>query len=157
MVLGKFGLIHGGAKHIPIKKMDLPSSTAELRQISILPEELELYPGEKKVLTARGLDGNGQEVSLGRVAWNATGGVIDENGVFSAGLDEGSFKATATVGEIPHQRWTQFYNRVLTKFAVRKGLKLSVTVEISDASKEEIEEMKVTLRELGLNDEVEVR
>ena len=60
-------------------------------------------------------------------------------------------------GEIPHQRWTQFYNRVLTKFAVRKGLKLIVTVEISDASKEEIEEMRVTLRELGLNDEVEVQ
>ena len=164
-----------GTSNIAVKKTCVPSLKAELKQILISPSELELYPGEKKAFTAKGLDGGGQEVLLDRVTWNATCGAIDENGIFSAGTDEGSFRVTASVGEItasvdveiaklcpkwngeiPHQRWTQFYNRVLTKFAVRKGLKLTVSVEISDASKEEIEEMKVALRELGLNDEVEV-
>lgn len=50
--------------------------------------------------------------------------------------------------EIPHQKWTQFYNRILSKFAVRKGLKLMVAVDILDASEEEIEEMRAALREL---------
>ena len=57
-------------------------------------------------------------------------------------------------GEIPHQKWTQFYNRILSKFAVRKGLKLMVAVDILDASLEEVEDMRAALRELGLEDEV---
>ena len=51
---------------------------------------------------------------------------------------------------------TQFYNRILSKFASRKGLKLMVTVDVLNASAEEVEEMRTALRELGLGDDVEV-
>ncbi|WP_197078759.1 ATP-binding protein [Methanosarcina sp. Kolksee] len=58
--------------------------------------------------------------------------------------------------EIPPQKWTNFYTKVLTKFA-GKGLKLSLKVEVEPAdgiSKQKIEEMKIALRELGMDDEL---
>jgi Protein of unknown function (DUF499) len=58
-------------------------------------------------------------------------------------------------GEVPAQKWSTFYNRVLAKFAVGQGLKLTVNVEVSPddgISKQKIDETKISLRELGLND-----
>ena len=111
---------------------------------------------------------------LNNIKWSAIGGTVDDNGAFLSGQEEGIFKVTAIArdanglatikvtkrnshweGEIPHQKWTQFYNRILSKFAVRKGLKLAVAVDISDTTKEEVEEMRMALRELGLGDNVE--
>ncbi len=50
-----------------------------------------------------------------------------------------------------------FYTKVLARFARDRGLKLNVTVEVAPEgglSKQSIEETKVALRELGLNDDV---
>lgn len=61
------------------------------------------------------------------------------------------------VGEIPPQKWMNFYTKVLSKFASARGLKLTLKVEVaSDAgvSKQKIEETKSALRELGLNDDL---
>jgi hypothetical protein len=61
-------------------------------------------------------------------------------------------------GEIPHQKWMTFFTKVLSKFASARGLKLTVTVEVSPeggVSKLKLDETKSALRELGLNDEVE--
>ncbi len=61
-------------------------------------------------------------------------------------------------GEVPWQKWTNFYTRVLSKFAGGKGIKLTVKVEIEPEGgipKQKIEETKSGLRELGLRDEVE--
>jgi hypothetical protein len=60
-------------------------------------------------------------------------------------------------GEVPPQKWSTFYNRVLAKFAVGQGLKLRVNVEIAPdegVSKQKIDEMKTSLRELGLDDDL---
>jgi hypothetical protein len=60
-------------------------------------------------------------------------------------------------GEVPAQKWMNFYTKVLSKFAGGKGLKITINVEVSPeggVSKQKIEETKVALRELGLNDEV---
>ncbi|HYV39720.1 MAG TPA: DUF499 domain-containing protein [Gemmataceae bacterium] len=60
-------------------------------------------------------------------------------------------------GEIPPQKWMNFYTKVLAKFAASKGLKLSVRFELSAdgaVSKQKIEETKVALRELGLDDSI---
>jgi hypothetical protein len=60
-------------------------------------------------------------------------------------------------GEIPSQKWMNFYTKVLSKFAASKGLKLTVRFEVSAdgaISQQKIEEAKVALRELGLNDAV---
>jgi len=147
-----------------------------LKSVVVFPQDAHIGPGKTQTFTAKGLDEDGLEVPLAKTDWSATGGIIDTQGVFQAGQEEGFFKVIAAVGgvngsatltvkklsphwdgEIPHQKWTQFYNRILSKFAVRKGLKLMVAVDILDASEEEIEEMKLALRELGLEGEVEVK
>lgn len=62
-------------------------------------------------------------------------------------------------GEVPSQKWTNFYTKVLSRFAVGKGLKLIVSAEVADPtgiSQQKIDEMKVALRELGLLDDISV-
>lgn len=61
-------------------------------------------------------------------------------------------------GEIPSQKWMNFYTKVLSKFALGHKLKITLQMDVSqDAgiSKQKVEETKVALRELGLGDEVE--
>jgi hypothetical protein len=60
-------------------------------------------------------------------------------------------------GEVPPQKWSTFYNRVLAKFAVDQGLRLRVNVEVAPqdgVSKHKIDETKTALRELGLTDDL---
>jgi len=60
-------------------------------------------------------------------------------------------------GEIPSQKWMNFYTKVLSRFASGKGLKLVLSVEASPeggVSDQKIEEVKIALRELGLDDDV---
>jgi hypothetical protein len=60
-------------------------------------------------------------------------------------------------GEVPSQKWTKFYSQVLAKFAVGSDLKIRVTFEATvDAAqaKAKLDEARVQLRELGLNDDV---
>lgn len=60
-------------------------------------------------------------------------------------------------GEIPSQKWSTFYQRVLSKFAVGKGLKLTINVEVAPdggLTQQKVEETKLALRELGLSEDV---
>lgn len=60
-------------------------------------------------------------------------------------------------GEIPAQKWTNFYTKVLTKFSAGKGLRVTLQLEIAPEngiSPQKIEETRIALRELGLSDEV---
>jgi hypothetical protein len=53
-----------------------------------------------------------------------------------------------------------FYTKVLGRFATKKGLKITINVEVSDKdgiNDSMIEETKTALRELGLNDEISVK
>ena len=62
-------------------------------------------------------------------------------------------------GDVPHQKWMNFYTKVLSKFASLHGLKLTVKVEASPeggVSKQKLDETKSALRELGLSDDVNV-
>jgi hypothetical protein len=61
-------------------------------------------------------------------------------------------------GDIPHQKWMNFYTKVLSKFAATAGLKLTLRVEVAPTegvSAQKAEETKVALRELGLKDSLE--
>jgi hypothetical protein len=61
-------------------------------------------------------------------------------------------------GAITPQKWMNFYTKVLTKFATNKDLKLTLRVEVlveGEIATQKIEETKVALAELGLNNEVE--
>ena len=63
-------------------------------------------------------------------------------------------------GEIPPQKWMNFYTRVLSKFASARGLKLTLKVEVAPEegiSKQKLGETKSALRELGLNDDIDCR
>jgi hypothetical protein len=61
-------------------------------------------------------------------------------------------------GDVPHQKWMNFYTKVLSKFAATAGLKLTLRVEVAPAegvSPQKVDETKVSLRELGLKDTLE--
>jgi hypothetical protein len=67
------------------------------------------------------------------------------------------FSRIQWIGEVPPQKWMNFYTKVVSKFAASKGVKLTVTFEAapeSGVSKQKVEEVKAALRELGLDPEV---
>lgn len=62
-------------------------------------------------------------------------------------------------GEIPPQKWMNFYTKVLSKYAVGNEMRITLNVEVrqdSGISSQKIEETKTALRELGMEDEVKV-
>ena len=60
-------------------------------------------------------------------------------------------------GEVPPQKWMNFYTKVLAKFVTSGSLRLNVSFEVTPDGglpPHRIEETKATLRELGLDDDV---
>ena len=60
-------------------------------------------------------------------------------------------------GDVPAQKWMNFYTKILSKFASARGLKLTVKIEVAPeggVSKQKLDETKSALRELGLHDDV---
>jgi hypothetical protein len=67
----------------------------------------------------------------------------------------GGRRSLRWTGEVPSQKWMNFYSRVLSKFATSSGLRVTVKVEIDPEggiSEQKVEETRGALRELGLND-----
>ena len=70
-----------------------------------------------------------------------------------------SAKSMVWRGEIPHQKWMNFYMKVLSKFAVGGGLKLKVMAEIAPpagVTQQQVEETRQSIRELGLQDFIDL-
>ena len=66
-------------------------------------------------------------------------------------------KRIAWSGSIPPQKWTSFYTRVMTRFANKGGVSISVSFNVAPdggLSSQEIEETRAALRDLGLEDDV---
>jgi Protein of unknown function (DUF499) len=62
-------------------------------------------------------------------------------------------------GEVPPQKWMNFYTKVLSRFATLPGLKLKVTFEVQgegDQGRAKADEARSGLKELGLDDDVQV-
>ena len=62
-------------------------------------------------------------------------------------------------GDVPWQKWSQFYSKVFSRFS-QKGLKLRVVVEVAPpvgVSEQEVQETRTALKELGLSDAVDQR
>ena len=63
-------------------------------------------------------------------------------------------------GEVPTQKYMNFYTKVLSKFATdKKALKLKISIEIAPEkglTDQQIEDTRMALRELDLNDDVTV-
>jgi hypothetical protein len=69
-------------------------------------------------------------------------------------------KGLSWSGEVPPQKWMNFYTKVLSRFATSKDRKLTLRVEFNadgNVSEQQVEETKVALRELGLDDEVKTK
>jgi hypothetical protein len=67
-------------------------------------------------------------------------------------------KTMRWTGEVPAQKWTNFYTKVLAKHATTGGLKLNVSFEITPEGglpPHRVDETKAALRELGLDDDVQ--
>jgi hypothetical protein len=143
-------------------------------RLEIYPQEMNMGRGERRTFTVTGFDQQGKVVPLSKVVWAAEGGSIDDRGFFQAGQAEGSFEVTARcgdlkeiakvavkgvnahwMGEVPHQRWSQFYNKDLMKHVMSKKLKLKVEIELEDVTAEDVEQMRISLQELGLDDDVQ--
>lgn len=63
-------------------------------------------------------------------------------------------------GEVTPQKWMNFYTKVLSRFVSGTGLKLKVEIEVKPdegISQQKVEQTKVALRELGLDENVEVK
>jgi Protein of unknown function (DUF499) len=61
-------------------------------------------------------------------------------------------------GDVPPQKWMNFYTKVLAKFATQPGLKIGLSVEIAPqggVSPQNLDEIKGALRELGLQDDAQ--
>jgi hypothetical protein len=70
-------------------------------------------------------------------------------------LVAGGLRSLHWTGEVPSQKWMNFYTRVLSKFATGSGLRVTVKIEIGPeggVSEQKVEETRSALRELGLND-----
>jgi len=66
-------------------------------------------------------------------------------------------KSLRWTGDVPPQKWMNFYTKVLSRFVAGKGLRLSISVDVSPeggVSSQTIQETKTALRELGLQDDV---
>ena len=163
------------------KRMKAPSV---LTSIELSVDAANVKPGEKVLITAIGKDQYGQMFSLDDIEWSAKGGSIDASGFFVAGVKETEafitvkskglsttipLKVTTITppilksekmewsGEVQPQKWMNFYTKVLGKFATKKGLKITINVEVTEfdgISESVVDETKSALRELGLNDDI---
>ncbi|MFP4106945.1 MAG: ATP-binding protein [Phycisphaerae bacterium] len=167
----------------------------KLAVLQVSPERQSVKPNAKLSFSARGLDQHGRTMQVNGVAWEATGGEIDDKGVFSAGEDEGQFSIKAVVegieggatvfvtaqregdsdgngdrgdappppqqtsilwsGQVPAQKWMNFYTKVLAKYATSGEMTVTVSFDVKPeggVTPQGIEETRSALRELGLDD-----
>jgi hypothetical protein len=132
-----------------------------------------------------GFDQHGHDIACPGASWTASGGEIDTQGRFTAGVigayqiharvesleafaqagvadeippDPKKKKGISWRGSVPPQKWMNFYTKVLSSLVSQPGLQLEVrfVVPPSDSTTEaKIEAIKTALRELGLSEETQ--
>jgi hypothetical protein len=85
----------------------------------------------------------------------------DNGGGGGRGGDEKKAKVIHWIGTIPPQKWTTFYMKVVSPFASASGLNLRVEVEVpadenEQQAKSQLEKIRNALRDLGLDDSVDI-
>lgn len=173
----------------------------KLTKLQIVPSSTKLKPKQSTKFVLHGIDQHGHTLDLENITWNASGGIIDEEGNFQAEEATGEFTVQAkcehlsitalvTVnkesddstdldgdddnddeekpskaktirwsGEVPPQKLMNFYTKVLAKFVNSAELKLRVSVEIVPKDSEatqKVNETKLALRDLGLDDSIDI-
>ena len=70
---------------------------------------------------------------------------------------EAMVKGITWRGEVPTQKWMNFYTKVVGKYATEKGVKLVVELQVkpeAGISQQKVEETKAALRDLGIEGDV---
>jgi hypothetical protein len=168
-----------------------------LARLVIRPVDVALKPGQQASFSCSGVDQYGDPFTISSVAWEATGGTISDEGLYTAeksgtggrytvtGIADGQ-EAIAEVrvsepatpgkndpdsgnarpdsaqsihwsGEVPHRKWMNFYTKVVSRFASVDGLTLNVSFQVpaeGDQGKAKAEEVRSSLKELELDDDV---
>jgi len=172
---GTFGVTASLGKIQSTATITVVNEARKAVRLEVSPSDARMNPGKTQSFSAKGFDQYGHEAPLGHIKWAAIGGKISDQGVFQAGQEEGNFIVTACAGdlkgtskgvikkvrahwsgEMPHQKWSQFYTRVLIKHVAGNKLKLTIDMDLSDVTDEDIEQMRIALKELGLDDDVEL-
>ena len=168
----------------------------KLATLQLRPESATVAIGEKVSFSCFGKDQYDQQLNIAEVNWTAKGGMIAEDGVFTAN-DAGLFtvhassdstEAIAEVrvvekpapaeagseappapvgkrlvhwqGQVPPQKWMNFYTKVLSKLASSSDLTLTVKFEVpldQDEAESRREDSRSGLKELELDDDVQLR
>jgi hypothetical protein len=108
--------------------------------------------GHSATLLPRGAAESSQPPEAGELPLNVGGGRSTE---LVAGLAGFSWR-----GDISPQKWMNFYTKVLSRFATGEGLTLTVSVQFAPPGgikTSTAEETRDALRELGLNEDVQVK
>lgn len=111
-------------------------------------------------------DGEGTfsvEVSLGEAKGSATVSVAKhaptggEIGIGPKPKGNENIAAVQWTGQVPTAKWMTFYTKVLAKYAKERGLTLKASFELrpdQGLTKQQVDELRASLRELGLADDV---
>jgi hypothetical protein len=142
--------------------------------VSMSPQEVEISE-DVYVITAEAAEAYKQSISTPPKTVGS-GNLFEANGGQTTGSTSGTDNTrtsegeraalppadkTVTLrwsGEVPAQKWMNFYTKVLSRFATTKSLRLTVAVEVAPeggVSKQAQEETKTALRELGLKDDLQ--
>ncbi len=175
-----------------------------LHRLTILPDRIDVHPGEHANFTVKGTDQYGQPFPVEGPSWSAPGCTVSQDGQIRVGEATGLYVVTARTGDveaqaqirvqapkadkkqtgddgddeeredrdeakairwsgtIPPQKWTTFYMKVVSPFASAAGLSLRVTVEMpadkdGQQAKAQVEKIRGALRDLNLDDDVEIK
>ena len=94
---------------------------------------------------------------VGEVTSTQTTAVVSTQTPVAENVQDEMVHHLAWSGEIPHRKWMNFYSKVLTRFINDGGVKLTLQMEMSPEkgiSRQKIDEARIALRELGLNEDL---
>jgi len=92
---------------------------SRLTFIDIFPSSVTLEPGKSQRFNVVALNQRGEEISVSDIEWNATEGLIDQNGNFCSGEQQkGDSQVTVNVGHLSA-------NAEVTVIPVLRGIKIS--------------------------------
>ena len=141
-----------------------------LAQITVTPEQVALKPGERASFTITARDQYGQPYAV-QVSTDGLQAIAQVRITKAAVAPSPSPTAAPTPpakpekqtirwsGEIPPQKWMNFYTKVLSRFVSTPGLKVRVSFEVpaeGHQAESKANEASSGLKELGLDDNVSV-
>jgi hypothetical protein len=71
-----------------------------LISLKITPKSSYLHPHETQLFKIKGTDQYGNDITISQVSWDASSGIIDNQGLYTAGNQEEKVIIQASVGDI---------------------------------------------------------